>query len=205
MQINVENVSKRYRFEWILKNVNYEFQSNNAYAILGPNGSGKSTLLRMLSGFLTPTKGKVNFTAANAILDADNIFKRISYSGPYIDLIEEFTLMEAIQFHQKFKQPLPGIDRDALLDILSFSKSNHKEVRHFSSGMKQRLKLALAITTDSPALFLDEPTTNLDRQGMNWYKSLIEQFKKDRLIIVASNIEEDYYFCQEHLSILDYK
>lgn len=205
MVISLENVSKRYRFEWILKKINFQFVSGNSYAITGPNGSGKSTFLKMLSGHLSPSKGKIQYTYQNKKLPVDSVFQKISYAGPYIDLIEEFTLLEAIHFHQKFKPALNSLQPQDLLDILKFSKAKNKEVRHFSSGMKQRLKLVLAMTSDTPVVFLDEPTTNLDRQGMDWYQQLIEQYKGNRLFVVASNIEEDYHFCNQHLSILDYK
>ena len=205
MTISLENVSKRYRFEWILKKINYEFSQGNAYAITGPNGSGKSTLLKILSGHLSPSKGKIRYQHQNKACSVDTIFQKISFAGPYIELIEEFTLWEAIQFHQQFKPSINQLQPRDLLDILQFSTSKNKEIRHFSSGMKQRLKLVLALTSDTPILFLDEPTTNLDRQGMTWYHSLIEKFKGNRLIIVASNIEEDYHFCNQEISILNYK
>ncbi|MFT5911570.1 MAG: ABC-type multidrug transport system ATPase subunit [Paraglaciecola sp.] len=205
MTISLENVSKRYRFEWILKKIDYQFSKGNAYAITGPNGSGKSTFLKILSGHLTPSKGEIQYAFNNQKVSVDNVFKKLSFAGPYIDLIEEFTLWEAIEFHQKFKPALNGLQPQDLLDILKFPKAKNKDVRHFSSGMKQRLKLALALTSDTPLLFLDEPTTNLDRQGMEWYQGLVEQFRGDRLTIVASNIEEDFHFCNEQISILDYK
>jgi len=206
MTISLENVSKRYRFEWILKKIDYQFSQGNAYAITGPNGSGKSTFLKILSGHLSPSKGKIQYTFQDKKLPVDAVFQKLSFAGPYIDLIEEFTLLEAIAFHQKFKPAIHSLQASDLLDILKFSKAQqHKEIRHFSSGMKQRLKLVLALTSDTPILFLDEPTTNLDRQGMDWYQGLIEQFKGDRLTIVASNIEEDFHFCNEQISILDYK
>jgi len=205
MDITLQNVSKRYRYEWILKKIDYTFTHGNAYAITGPNGSGKSTLLKMLSGHLSPSKGKIQFTNQGKKISIDHVFHNISYAGPYIDLIEEFSLFEAIEFHQKFKPSLENMQPQDLLDILKFKKAKNKEIRHFSSGMKQRLKLVLALTSNTPTLFLDEPTTNLDKQGMDWYQNLVEQFRGDRLTIVASNIEEDFHFCQHQLSILDYK
>ena len=205
MQIKLEKVSKRYRFEWIIKKLSYTFEGGQAYAILGPNGSGKSTLMRMLSGYLSPSKGKVIFSDDKKVLEADQVFKKIGYAAPYIDLIEELTLTEAIQFHQRFKPFYKDIQADTIHDLLKFKKSKHKQIKFFSSGMKQRLKLALACATDTPILLLDEPTTNLDAQGVDWYLSLIEDFGKDRLIVVASNIEHDYGFCGQHLNILDYK
>ncbi len=207
MQIKLNNVGKRYRFEWIFKNVDYIFEEGQAYAILGPNGVGKSTLMKILSGYLSPSKGDIYFykRPIKKKVDVDEIYKNISYAAPYIDLIEELTLKEAVKFHKRFKPFYEGVTEQTIFDLLSFKKAKNKEVRYFSSGMKQRLKLVLACCSDTPILLLDEPTTNLDAQGVDWYLSLIENYAKDRLVIVASNIEHDYGFCNTYLNILDYK
>ena len=206
MEIALLNVAKRFRFDWIFKNVDYTFQTGQSYAILGPNGTGKSTFLKILSGHLSPSKGKVSFHLPNDhTLDIDQVYQKVSYAAPYIDLIEELSLIEAIEFHGKFKSFLQGLQPNDLIELLHFQKAIHKEVKYFSSGMKQRLKLVLAICSDTPILLLDEPTTNLDREGINWYHQLIEKFAGNRLIVVASNVETDYAFCQKHLQILDYK
>lgn len=205
MQITLDNISKRYRFEWIIKKLSFEFEARKAYAILGPNGSGKSTLMRMLSGYLSPSKGKIEFSIDSKKIEVDDIFKKVSYAAPYIDLIEELTLSEAIRFHQRFKPFYQDIDENTIHELLNFKKSKHKPIKFFSSGMKQRLKLVLACASDTPILLLDEPTTNLDMQGVEWYLSLIERFTQNRLVIVASNIEHDYGFCNETINIMDYK
>lgn len=205
MQITLDNISKRYRFEWIIKKLSYQFESGNAYAILGPNGSGKSTLMRMLSGYLSPSKGKVHFFENGKKTEIDTVFKNVSYAAPYIDLIEELTLSETIRFHQRFKPFYTDVDENTIHELLNFKKSKHKPVKFFSSGMKQRLKLALACASDTPILLLDEPTTNLDAQGVDWYLALIERFAANRLVVVASNIEHDYGFCKEVINIMEYK
>ncbi|MEM9917273.1 MAG: ABC transporter ATP-binding protein [Bacteroidota bacterium] len=205
MEITLSKVSKRYKFEWIFKSIDYSFQAGRSYAILGPNGSGKSTLLKILSGHLTPSKGDIKFRHQQSELAPDLVYRQVSYAAPYIDLIEEFSLKEALVFHQKFKPFAEGLSPAALIELMNLKKARNKEIRFFSSGMKQRLKLALAICSDSPLLLLDEPTTNLDEQGMQWYLDLIQQFRADRLLIVASNMKVDYGFCDEQLRILDYK
>lgn len=205
MEVSFHNVAKRYRYEWIFRGIDFTFEAGKKYAILGPNGSGKSTLLKVLAGHLSPSKGKVDFLFKNEKLDIDEVYKHISYSAPYIELIEEFTLKEAILFHQKFKPFLEELQVEDLIKILGFEKSKNKPVRYFSSGMKQRLKLVLSICSDSSLLLLDEPTTNLDMQGMEWYRDLVKKYAGNRLTIIASNVEADYDFCDTTLSILDYK
>ena len=205
MDIKLDNVAKRYRFEWIFRNVNYEFKSGSSYAVLGSNGAGKSTFLKILSGHLSPSKGEIYFNKNGAPIEKDLVYKQVSYAAPYIDLIEELTLTEAIEFHQNFKPLFHNLTTKDLLELLQFSKSENKEIKYFSSGMKQRLKLALALCSDTDILLLDEPTTNLDRQGIKWYLDLVEKYKNDRLLIIASNVETDYSFCENQLNIQHYK
>jgi ABC-type multidrug transport system ATPase subunit len=215
--IELNNIGKRFRYEWIFKNLSHTFENGKAYAILGPNGSGKSTLMKILSGHLTPSEGRITFHNDGKKSDSEAIYHLISYAAPYIDLIEELSLSEIIAFHSKFiplSKKLSGststAKANALIDILGFQKAKNKEIRFFSSGMKQRLKLALAICSETPILLLDEPTTNLDAQGVEWYQNLIKDYvlsnpTPSRLIITASNIEHDYLFCDEKLDILSYK
>lgn len=205
MRIELHQVGKRYQNEWIVKNISLELKEKGRYAVTGPNGSGKSTLLKMISGHLSPSKGKVSHFIKDEKLDINEVYRQVSYAAPYIDLIEDLTLTEAIQFHQKFKPFLNKLKVKDIIELLGFKKSRNKAIKYFSSGMKQRLKLALAICSDSSLLLLDEPTTNLDRQGVEWYLELIEAYRLERLIIVASNVEEDYKFCSDIISILRFK
>jgi ABC-type multidrug transport system ATPase subunit len=205
MNIQLTNIAKRYRFEWVLRNLHLQLQTGTHYAITGPNGSGKSTLLKILSGHLTPSRGSIDFVLNNKKLSSDLVYNHLSYAAPYIDLIEEFTLIEALQFHGQFKKFIGNQTADDLIQILGLQKAKHKPIRHFSSGMKQRLKLALAICSDTKLLLLDEPTATLDRQGVAWYQNLIQEFAKDRLVVVASNVEEDFSFCEEQVNMLAFK
>ena len=206
MRIRLEKVAKRYRYDWILRRVNLELDNSQQHALLGPNGSGKSTLLKIISGHLSPSKGNVHFfDKDDKTIEVDQFYRHLSYSAPYIDLIEEFTLEEIIRFHQKFQPFQEDLDQVALLELLHFPKAKKKEVRFFSSGMKQRLKLLLSICSNSDVLLLDEPTSNLDHQGIDWYRQLIDTYAKDRLLIIASNAPVDYDFCENRVLVTDYK
>ncbi len=205
LRIEFRDAAKRYRLEWVLRHINLTLEGTRRYAITGPNGSGKSTLMRMISGHLSPSEGKINFFLDDQPLPVDAVFRHLSYGAPYIELIEEFTLEEAVRFHQQFKTLRQNLSTEGLIDLLAFPRARYKPIRYFSSGMKQRLKLALSIATESPLLLLDEPTTNLDRQGVQWYLDLIERFGNDRLVVVASNVEEDYRFCDEMINSMDFK
>ncbi len=204
MQIHLENLGRRFNKEWIFRNIDYTFNSGQKYAILGPNGSGKSTLLSVLLGSLTPSEGKISYFSENEVLP-EQIFQYISFAAPYLDLIEEFTLQETIDFHFKFKDYQKGMDANTVLELLALSRAEDKPLKYFSSGMKQRTKLALACCTAAPILVLDEPTSNLDTQGTDWYLSLIEKFSTDKLILVGSNQSYEYDFCEHHVDITAYK
>jgi ABC-type multidrug transport system ATPase subunit len=205
MIIRLQNTGKRYRLEWIFRGIDYDMHTPGRYAVLGPNGSGKSTLLKVLSGHLSPSKGRIIFEQNGEILEPDVVYRSVSYAAPYIELIEEFTLEEALKFHAGLKPMLPDMTPARLYEILALPRARSKEIRFFSSGMKQRVKLALAICCNTPVLLLDEPATNLDVQGVEWYKNLISQFAENRLVVIASNDPHDAEFCPVHLNIMDYK
>ncbi|UIR55580.1 ATP-binding cassette domain-containing protein [Sphingobacterium sp. SRCM116780] len=206
MKIILTDVGRRYNREWIFKHINYEFESGRSYAVLGPNGSGKSTLLKILSGSLTPSAGNIRFELDNRSVPVENIFEYISIATPYVELIEEFTLREQIKFHFKFKKYLVGYNEEEVVRLLGLEKAIDKELKYYSSGMKQRVKLALACCSDSIVVLLDEPTSNLDTEGEEWYLALVNNTKHaNRLFIICSNQEKEYIFCDEKLSVLDYK
>lgn len=204
MKISLSNVGRRFNKEWIFRNLTTEFNSGSSYAILGPNGSGKSTLISVLTGSLTPSEGILSFSETKDI-PVETIYQQISFAAPYLELIETFSLKETIDFHFKFKNFAQGLDVKNLIEIMGLEKSTNKQIKYFSSGMKQRTKLALACCADTPILFLDEPTSNLDVQGINWYKDLIEKYSKSRLTIIGSNQIQEYEFCTETIQIADYK
>lgn len=205
MKISLQNIGRRFNRDWIFRNIDYTFMSGETYAILGPNGSGKSTLLQVLNGSLAPSTGTINYLLKDEPIEAEAIFKQLSLAAPYLELIEEFTLDEMTDFHFKFKPYRQGMDKEGLISLLNLEGARHKLIRYFSSGMKQRLKLALAFCSDTPTLMLDEPTSNLDSQGVDWYLNLVQQFAADRLTIICSNQLHEYSFCKHQLNISEYK
>lgn len=205
MKIVLENVGKRFGRDWVFRKLNYQFTAGTAYALRGPNGSGKSTLMRMLCGHLTPTKGTVRFEAGGKLIPPNAIYRSCTLAGPYIDLIEEFTLEEAIDFHFRFKQLPSDLDKAALPELFELAAARGRFLSEFSSGMRRRLQLGLAICSQSSILLLDEPTVTLDEAGVQWYRQLTERYRKDRLVVVASNVEQDFVFCERTLDIREFK
>ncbi len=205
MEITLENIGRRFNRDWIFRNVNYSFLKGSSYAILGRNGSGKSTLLQLIAGSLTPSEGTIDIFLNGKPCDPDEVYHSLSIAAPYLELIEEFTLSEMIDFHFKFKSYLPGLDKKTILEILELQKAKSKALKYFSSGMKQRTKLALAICSNTPLLLLDEPASNLDAEAISWYLDLIKTYTPGRTVIVCSNQEFEYSFCQHQIRISDYK
>jgi len=203
--ITLQNIGRRFNRDWIFRGVDYSFNSGAVYAILGPNGSGKSTLLQVLNGSLTPSAGTIDYLIENKPVEIDKVYQHLSLAAPYLELIEEFSLAEMIDFHFKFNVYKPGLGKDEVIELLSLPGNTNKLIKYFSSGMKQRLKLALAFCADTAMLMLDEPTSNLDTQGIDWYLGLVQQFAKNRLTIICSNQEHEYSFCDAMLNITDYK
>ena len=206
MQIQFSAASKRFNKEWIFSNLNFSFTTGQHYALIGNNGSGKSTLLQIIAGYIGLTKGEIHWTnTAGDAIDSANVFHHISIAAPYLELVEEFTALEQIAFHQQFKPLQNGLSPIELLEKIGLSNAANKQIRNFSSGMKQRLKLALAILSDTPLLLLDEPCSNLDKEGYQLYSELIQQFAQHKLIIVGSNDPQEYAFCNQQVNLMDYK
>jgi len=205
MRIELTKVGKRFNRHWIFRNLSFQFESGNHYAITGPNGSGKSTLLQIISGFSTHNEGTIQYFLNEQPVSSESIFRQISFAAPYLDLIEEMTLVEFFSFHHKMKGWLPGIDAKHIILLCGLEKSAHKQIRYYSSGMKQRVKLTQAIFSDVPVVLLDEPLTNLDDDGILLYNSLIEKYCKDRLVIISSNDKKEYSFCSSIINIADFK
>jgi ABC-type multidrug transport system ATPase subunit len=203
MQITLNNVGKRFNREWIFRHFSYSFLEQKKYAITGSNGSGKSTLLQVIAGSLSHNEGNVDFTFQQKLIEKEKHFQHISIAAPYLELIEEMTSGEFLSFHKQFKK-LTLSDKE-ILEIVGLQKAVNKQIRYYSSGMKQRLKLAQAFFCDAPVLLLDEPTTNLDAEGIALYQHLIKNYTTNKLVIISSNDLQEYEFCNAVVAIGDYK
>ena len=213
MNIQLTNAGKRFNRDWIFRHLDYNFKQGVSYAITGPNGSGKSTLLQTIAGAIAPSEGKIEYfehtikgqPATSEPLSTETEFNNIAIVAPYLEVIEEMTATEFLHFHASFKPFMPAISVDQMLEIVGLKVAAHKQIRYYSSGMKQRIKLAQAIFSDVPVLLLDEPCTNFDTSGYALYHHLIKNYCQNKLIVVSSNDVNEFDFCVEKLSILDYK
>jgi ABC-type multidrug transport system ATPase subunit len=205
MVIQLDGISKRFTSNWIFKNLSHTFHQHNSYAITGPNGSGKSTLLLIISGWILPSEGSVRYLDDHGVIDPDRVYKNLDFAAPYLELIEDLTLEEFIEFHFRFKTLRPGITPREFLKEIYLENERDKLIRHFSSGMKQRLKIGLGLYSSNPVLFLDEPTTNLDERSKKWFLNSLLGAKKEKLVFLASNQPEEFNLCDFCINITDFQ
>jgi ABC-type multidrug transport system ATPase subunit len=204
--ISLQDAGKRFNREWIFRHCNCVFEIGKRYAITGPNGSGKSTLLQAIAGSLQISQGEVQWQAPNqSIIALEKVYQYLGIAAPYLELIEEMTAKEFLSFHAQFKPIMSLVSIDEILSLIGLEKAIHKQIRYFSSGMKQRIKLAQAIFSNTPVLLLDEPCTNLDATGYALYHKLIANYCNNKLIIVSSNDPQEFDFCTNIIRIQDYK
>jgi ABC-type multidrug transport system ATPase subunit len=206
LSIQLKQVGKKYNKEWIFKDLNYDIHANQKLLISGGNGSGKSTLLQVLSGFITPNVGSIIYHLGDESIVIDKVKNYISFASPYLQLIEDFTPLELIKHIQTYKPFVNNINTDEVIDLLELTPAKNKFIKQFSSGMKQRLKLGVAILSDTPLLLLDEPISNLDKNAISWYQQLISDYSENRTIIVCSNaLGDEHFFCDSELLVSDFK
>lgn len=205
MKITLSNAGKRFNRDWIFRKANLIFLPGHTYAITGSNGSGKSTLLQTLAGSMEISEGSIEWKLNDTSIHADNIYNYLTIAAPYIEVIEEMTAIEFLEFHQQFKPLLTSISITEILRLVGLAKAASKQIRYYSSGMKQRIKLAQAIFSDTPLLLLDEPCTNFDATGYELYHRLMQDYALNKTIIVSSNDVNEFSFCKNVINLGEYK
>lgn len=202
LQIDLTGAGKKFFRNWIFRKLDLSIAPGEKIALLGSNGSGKSTLLQILAGYESLSEGTLRYARSGKVVERDAVFRDISLAAPYLELIEEFTLWEIIHFHFRMKKPWNDFSSRQILELTGLEASKDKVFKYFSSGMKQRAKLALAILSDTDVVLLDEPLSNLDKNGEDWYRNLAVEYLKDRTVIVCSNRHEsEYFFCEKQLDL----
>lgn len=204
MRIELSGLGKRFNRDWIFQNLSYTFLPGKRYAVTGPNGSGKSTFLQIIAGTATFQRGRLTYTEDEGqSIPQEKAYRLVSLAAPYLELIEEMTLKEFVAFHGKMK----GWEGDihSKISQSGLDKAIHKQIRYFSSGMKQRVKLLQAFHSEVQLILLDEPTSNLDEDGINFYFQELRESSPEKTLIVASNDKNEYDFCDEVINILTYR
>lgn len=202
MHLSVNNISKKFSAKPILKNISFELKEGQSLAVTGHNGSGKTTLIKIICGLTRADSGQIIFTLQNKTVPANQFKNHFALVGPYLQLYGELTAFENLQFVQGIK----GLNKDSktlyqLLNQVGLKGRAHDYVKTFSSGMKQRLKYAFALVSSPKILFLDEPTSNLDEQGMEMVYSLIKQYKSEKIVLFATNDKADLEFADRVVEV----
>lgn len=202
MDISIQNLGKRFNREWIFRGLSVEISHGSKTAIIGSNGSGKSTLAKILGSYALQSEGQVTYIKEGLPITAEDPQLSINFAAPYFNVIEEYTLSEFLVFHSKFK--LANCDIEETLITVGLAKSKHKPIKDFSSGMKQRVKLILALCYESEIIILDEPTSNLDEEGIVWFEEKIIEIK-DKTVLIATNLKHEIDLCQENILLKNFK
>ncbi len=202
MQVKLTNIGKKFHEKWVFKNLTLDFEPGLHHAILGKNGSGKSTLIKIIAGYLSATTGKVTWLFNKQAMPPEKVFRHVAVASPYLELIQEFNIREAIAFQKKFKPFREGYSEKDLEEISGLSAHLNKPLKHFSSGMRQRVSLLLAIMSSAELVLLDEPCANLDSEATQWYQDLVQEFCTSRSLIIASNHHPAEYASCENIHSL---
>jgi ABC-type multidrug transport system ATPase subunit len=206
MEVELKDIGKRFQKSWIFENLSTSFPQETRCAVLGGNGSGKSTLLQIISGYLSPSAGEVLWKKNGQLISIDALHKHVSMCTPFLSLHDDLTLAENVEFFTHFKPLRQDWDTAALADLMGLSAHKHKTLRQYSSGMRQRVKLALAILANTDLLLLDEPTSHLDHKAIDWFAQLLEQHLQGRSLFVASNSEAaETAFCTSSLIVEQFR
>ncbi len=204
--LTLENISKSFGRRLIFKGIDYRFTENKIYGIAGSNGSGKSTLTKIIAGVLSPSKGKVIHSNGGSEIIAERLHNYLGFVSPYLVLYDEFSALENLKYFAEIRGI--GFDEEKiklLLNEFGLSKRGNDLLKAYSSGMKQRMKFIFALQHSPKLLLLDEPTSNLDEEGKKTVYRVINQIKKNTVVIIASNEKNDLELCDEVLELSKFK
>lgn len=201
MDLYIQKLSKAFNQKPIFSNLNFEIKAGNRFALTGSNGSGKSTLLKILSGGMLPTSGTILYQSDGKRIPEDSLFRHVHFVAPYNSVIEELSLRELFVLHQRLGLLSGFPNFKDWFSNLEYSFNPDQQIKSFSSGMKQRVKLGLALLDDRPLILLDEPTSNLDEQGKTWFFNLLGQLKEFQTLVIASNDALEISYCTQKINL----
>lgn len=207
LELKCENLEKKYVNKLIFRGVSFNLNEGKSLAVIGRNGSGKSTLLKIIANLIKSSSGKISLRINNKDITRENYFKYIGFCSPYLNLYDELTAFENLEFFIKLKSQgnFQKEKADSLLIKVNLYTYRNELVREYSTGMKQRLKLAFALINEPQILLLDEPQSNLDTEGLEIVSSIAKEQKSKGILILASNEIWDNDLCNITLNIEDYK
>ncbi len=202
MKIKAEKIVKRYGNHIVLRNIHFEISDGASLAVIGSNGSGKTTLIKILANLIAPTRGSVVYQLNGKAIPRENIFRHIGLVGPYLQLYQELTARENLYFFARMRNVDGFKMRVAeLMEILGLKGREDDAVKAYSSGMQQRLKYVAALLHRPKVLLVDEPRSNLDEKGIATVYELLKEQKKQGILIIATNDNEDLQLADQTLKV----
>lgn len=200
--MRVEGVDKNYDLRPVLSNVSFRLQSGDVLGITGHNGSGKSTLMKILANVLERTAGSVSWVKNGTAIDEEALHPHIGYVAPYLQLYTEFTPKEHLQIISQIRNaPHDEAYAAELFRRFGLADRTDDPLNSFSSGMLQRAKYVIALSHHPDFLFLDEPMTNLDAEGIETVRSIVEDEQNGRITLIATNDRDDLQLCSHRLAL----
>jgi heme exporter protein A len=201
--LTISGLTKEFSRRSIFRDVSSSLAMGDSLAITGRNGSGKSTLVKIICGLLSPTKGTIEFKNNGSTIPTEEVRNHIGFVSPYLQLYDEFSGIENLELLSTIRSDdrLEQDRMEQLLNEVGLWERRHDFVRTYSSGMKQRLKYAFAVMHRPALLVLDEPTSNLDKEGVAMVKSLVARQKKNAILVVATNDAREAVWCKKRIEL----
>lgn len=214
VEITCDHLSKSFSGKTIFRDLSLKISTLESLSITGRNGSGKSTLLKVIANIIHPSKGKVSIRENNTEINVENHFQKMGFLSPYMNLYDELTGFENLDFFYKLKssgdfksQSVKNFTEyiNSVLRKVNLFEKRSEPVKYYSSGMKQRLKIAFAIMNEPEILLMDEPGTNLDNSGIELIHEISGEQRKNGILLIATNNNNEKELCDQNLNIEDYK
>lgn len=202
LKLEVKNLAKRFGTRKVFAEISFNLETGQSLAITGPNGSGKTTLIKTILGLAAPSRGEAVLFRDEKKLDFDSYYKEAFLIAPYMNLYDTLTGKENLRFLSRLGG-LAATDEamESALTGVGLAGRGKDLVAGYSSGMKQRLKYAAALIKKPAAVFLDEPTSNLDDSGKEIAISLIREWKNVALVVIATNEKEESTLAERILEL----
>jgi heme exporter protein A len=201
-QLTATELSHRFGARRVFAEIGFDVMTGRSMVVTGPNGSGKSTLLMVLLGLLEPSRGQVSYWADGSRLSADEFRRRCLLVAPYQSLYDQLTAEENLKFFASLRDLSPtGKELSEVLARVGLEGRGDDRVDEYSSGMKQRLKLALVLALRPVFVFLDEPSTNLDESGKLVMRQVINDVRAQSVLVVATNEADEVALAEQEVSL----
>lgn len=190
MSIEVQFVSKSYETQLALNEISFSAKKGEIIGFLGPNGAGKSTMMKILTGYISPTKGTVSVSGIDVLKNPIAAKAKIGYLPEQNPLYQEMYVREYLQFQASIfkvsKETITSVIKD-----VGLIPEMHKKISQLSKGYQQRVGLAAALIHNPDVLILDEPTTGLDPNQLQEIRTLLKKLGKEKTILFSTHIMQE--------------